>query len=82
MKPSIEMSFYAFQRLYHTFQLLISGQHNEGGICSRLPGGIFRVQAPGREDPVVFVADFSDRGRGASRDEYSAGGGGMFDDKY
>lgn len=58
VEPAIEMSFDRFDRLQNSFQLLISSQHDKGGIGAWFPSVDFGVEATGMENFVMLFTDF------------------------
>ncbi len=59
MEPSVEMSFYRFERLYDTFQFFVPCQHYEGAVDAWFYRLEFWVDTSSMKDFVVHFADTS-----------------------
>ena len=59
VEPSVEMSLHGLERLQDTFEFLVTGEDDEGGVGARLVGLEGWVLTACDKDLVVLFADFS-----------------------
>lgn len=58
VEPSVEVSLHRLERLQDTFEFLVTGEDDEGGVGARLVGLEGRVLTACDKDLVVLFADF------------------------